>query len=144
MGGWLLRNVQSLRTKFGKFREKLEERVKASGPAAHDLLPICVEAVEEVGFLQDVQIRGWVALSCLCLNSWFCAGWDRADHLEHPRDLAGSQKDFLHYHLQPAFDRMLEGEAKVPGNPRSIVLKQHHARSIHYQCQVVITNPEAD
>ena len=49
MGGWLLRNVQSLRTKFGKFREKLEERVKASGPAAHDLLPISVEGSRRGG-----------------------------------------------------------------------------------------------
>ena len=118
MGKWLMANVSSLQTKFGNFKEKLDEgaveKVKASGPAAHDLLPISVESVWEADFIEDAGIRGWATFSCLCLNFWYCAGWDRADHLEHPRELTGSQKDFLLYHLIPAVERMLEGDPRIP------------------------------
>ena len=118
MGKWLVANVSCLHTKFGKFKEKLDEaaveKVKASGPAAHDLLPISVESVWEADFIEDAGIRGWATFSCLCLNFWYCAGWDRASHLEHPRELTGSQKDFLLYHLVPAVERLLEDDPRVP------------------------------
>ena len=118
VGRLLLDALPLLGTKFGKFRSLMEEeaveKVKASGPAAHDLLPISVEAVEEADFFEDSGIRGWAAWCCLCLNFWYCTGWERASHLEHPRELIGSQKDFLVCHLTPALQRMLEGEPIVP------------------------------
>ena len=141
MGKWLVANVSCLHTKFGKFKEKLDEaaveKVKASGPAAHDLLPISVESVWEADFIEDAGIRGWATFSCLCLNFWYCAGWDRASHLEHPRELTGSQKDFLLYHLVPAVERLLEDDPRVPSQKswksccprRGKIMKETHGLS---------------
>ena len=104
--------------KFGSFEEALEEgaidTIKASGPAALDLLPISVAAVRETTLISDSEVRDWMALSCLCLNFWYCTGWDRPSHTEHPRGLTASQKDFLVMHLLPAVERMLEGSPVLP------------------------------
>eukprot|EP00438_Fugacium_kawagutii_P032819 Skav214752 [mRNA] locus=scaffold983:202851:205260:- [translate_table: standard] len=71
VGMEIMSMVQQLPTKFGRFRHKLEEaaldKVKASGPAAPDILPISVAAVEEELGLKDEYIRKWAAYSCLCL-----------------------------------------------------------------------------
>eukprot|EP00435_Cladocopium_sp_Y103_P017142 s2265_g4.t1 len=121
IGYELMQNLGLLKTKFGRFKASLDEaaegaaeKVKASGPGASDLLPFSVEGVLEAAFLPDRYRRNWIAFSVLSLNFWYCTGWERPAHLEHPRELTGSQKDFILYHLGPALDRMLEGNPTVP------------------------------
>lgn len=115
-----MHNIGLLRTKFGRLVESLEEaavdQVRASGPAAPDLLPISVAAVQEAEIVSCPEVRDWMALSCLCLNFWYCTGWERLSHASHPRGLTATQKDFLASHLGPAIERMLEGEPLIPAH----------------------------
>ena len=50
----------------------------------------------------------------LILNFWYCGGWETPSALEHPRELTGSQKDFLSMHLLPALERVVEGDPIIP------------------------------
>ena len=118
VGRKFIEGLKNLNTRFGNFLETLGEasveKVEASGPAAHDLLPVSVEAILEADFFEDRNVRGWVAYTALCLNFWYCTGWKRLDHLVHPRELTESQKDMVFLHLKPAVERMLEGAPELP------------------------------
>eukprot|EP00435_Cladocopium_sp_Y103_P057368 s863_g19.t1 len=113
-----MQNLSMLRTKFGQLFETFEEgvidQVKASGPAAQDLLPISIVAVQELQIARSAEVTEWMALTCQCLNFWYCTGWERPSHTSHPRELTASQKEFLGCHLCPAIERMLEGDPLIP------------------------------
>lgn len=113
VGRYIMQNLGLLHTKFGQLVDKLEEAaedtVRASGPAAPDLLPISVVAVQETTIASCPEVKDWMALTCLCLNFWYCTGWERPSHTSHPRELTSTQKEFLGCHLGPAIERMLEG-----------------------------------
>ena len=118
VGRYIMQNLGLLHTKFGQLVDKLEEAaedtVRASGPAAPDLLPISVVAVQETTIASCPEVKDWMALTCLCLNFWYCTGWERPSHTSHPRELTSTQKEFLGCHLGPAIERMLEGEPLIP------------------------------
>eukprot|EP00438_Fugacium_kawagutii_P013458 Skav231262 [mRNA] locus=scaffold2436:51122:57163:+ [translate_table: standard] len=118
VGDTLLRALPSLGTKFGTFRHDLQQgevkKVEASGPAAHDLLPIPLAGVEAAKVSMNRQERSWAVYCCYTLNFWYCTGWDRSSSVEHEGKLNFGQLRFLEFHLVPAIRRMTEGNPTLP------------------------------
>lgn len=119
VGGEILEALPLLNTCFGDFGRILKtgeaDKVEASGPGAHDLLPIPIRPVLRANLGANKQEQQWVALSCYSLNFWYCTGWDRPTALEHLRDLTQAQEEFLVKHVLPAIiRRMLEGNPSMP------------------------------
>eukprot|EP00435_Cladocopium_sp_Y103_P055568 s172_g18.t1 len=147
VGRHLMQNLSMLRTKFGQFFENFEDgvvdQVKASGPAAPDLLPISIVGVQESRIGRNSEVTEWMALTCLCLNFWYCTGWERPSHTAHPRELTASQKEFLGCHLCPAIERMLEGDPLIPSYSELETLLSQKGQDYEGNTWVVMEQLEA-
>ena len=115
VGIFMCRNIAMLETKLGRFSRELEKhQIEAPGTGSPDLLPISLDGVANCEEAGENQVAGWVTFACLCLNFWYCTGWEKAKHLEHPSTLSKTQREMVRTQIRPAVERMLEEEFQLP------------------------------
>ncbi len=100
VGYEMFEQLPLLETKFGRFSELLKKQAVApGGPAAPtDILPMSVEAIREMEGVNE-DIKDWAAYVVLCLNYYFCCGWEKATSLAHSRALTVAQEALVKSHI---------------------------------------------
>ena len=150
-GGYRLREVgyemfetlPLLQTAFGRFKDLLESKAVApGGPAAPtDVLPMNVEAIRKLENINE-DVKDWGAYTVLCLNYFFCCGWEKATSLGHSAELSTMQKELLEKHIFPAVTRMLEGNPVIPH--KEDILKELSKKGTDYEGSTYVVMEDLD
>ena len=125
------------------FKDLLESKAVApQRPAAPtDVLPMNVEAIRRLENVNE-DVKDWGAYTVLCLNYFFCRGWEKATSLGHSAELSTMQKELLDKHIFPAVTRMLEGNPVIPH--KEDILKELSKKGMDYEGSTYVVMADLD
>ncbi len=135
--------LPTLDTQFGRFKKLLDDQAVApGGPAVPtDILPMSVEAIRAMSDVNE-DVRDWGALTVLCLNYYFCCGWEKATSLSHAEELTTPQLKLLKEHIFPAIGRMIETNPVIPHKEE--IFKELARKGMDYEGSTYVVMEELE